>query len=740
MSSCKLAAFTGVLFATAWCAAAEPSLRVPPDRLQLEAIVVTAQRRENNIQDVPIAVSAFTPAEMERRQAFNVVDLVSNVPNLVGNNNIGQGTATTVFLRGLGSTESIVTLETAMGFYIDDVYISRQGVNNLSLFDVERVEVLRGPQGTLYGRNTTAGALKVVTQKPDAVDSGFVEATYGQYDRYSVKASGNVVLASDLFLRASGFFEKGHGYASDATLGKHVNDRSGAGGRVAFRWAPSGPVEVNLSGDYYKSDQNGLYPSDIAGIIRPATGDLNRVVSGLDTINVGKTDGAALTVNWSLNDNLQFQSITGFRNVYQKWNLDLTDQPVPIYTLYTINDTNSYSEELKLNGKAWDNRLKYTTGLFAYKEKNFSFIGDQINLWFPFGRVPLPFFGRNYDLNVKSYAVFADLQFALTDKLNLIAGGRYTWDKKDLVMDARVGSQVGYELVGGAPNYDNATLQALGISTNLRFSKFTPKLGLQYKFTDDVNAYLTYSKGWKSGGWSARTNDPTQFVVFDPETVNSYEFGLKTTVAEGRVRSNYTAFYYDYKNFFSTATGTGGNFIVFTSDAKFYGLEWDGVARLTDRLDAFGAAGYEQGSYKNLNQQVFGTSIGSVPQRVPKWNAKVGATYTWQLPNKAAWRLTADYQFIKDHFTNLQDSLLARSGDIKLVNASIGYDFDDSRYGATLGCRNCLDHRYISQSLDFSGIAPNATKWDGTTLNGLSFLTVYPGPPREWLLTVKAKF
>jgi iron complex outermembrane recepter protein len=721
---------TTVIALTMQAHAATPS--ASDANMQLEEVVVTAQRREQNIQDVPVAVSAFTPAEMERRQAFNVVDLVSNVPNLVGNNNIGQGTATTVFLRGLGSTESIVTLETAMGFYIDDVYISRQGVNNLSLFDVERVEVLRGPQGTLYGRNTTAGALKVVTQKPDKDPSGYLEGTYGEYNRWSIKGSGNLPLSDTVFMRASAFIEKGDGYARDLTLGKKVNNRDGYGGRLALRWLPSSVVDVNFSVDYYKSDQIGLYPSDVAGIIRPTTGDLNTVVSGTDTSNIGETYGGALTVNWQLNDALQLQSITGYRKVYQKWNLDLTDQVDPVYVLYTINDTKSYSEELKLNGNVLNNRLKFTTGVFAYKESNFSFIGDQINLWFPFGRVPLPFFGRNYDLDVKSYALFAEGEFAITDKLNLIAGARYTKDKKDLTMDARVGGTVGYSLIGGAPNYNNATLNALGVPTNLDFNKFTPKVGLQYKFTDDVNAYLTYSKGWKSGGWSARTNDPTQFVVFDPETVNSYELGVKTTLLDGRIRSNYTGFYYDYKNFFSTANGTNGNFIVFTSDAKFYGLEWDAVARLTDRLDAFGAAGFEQGSYNDLNTSVFGTSIGSTPQRMPKWNAKLGATYTWPLAQGSSLRFTADYQFVKDHFTNLQDSELARSGDIKLVNASIAYELPELRYTVTLGCRNCFDHRYISQSLDFSGIAPNSKQWDGATFNGLSFLTVYAGPPKEW--------
>jgi iron complex outermembrane receptor protein len=611
------------------------------------------------------------------------------------------------------------------------------------LYDVDRVELLRGPQGTLYGRNTTGGALRVITTKPQDETSGAIEASYGEYNRWSLKGSMNVPLSDTFYLRAGAFVEQGDGYSRNQFNGKDVNDRNGYGGRVAMRWVPNDRFEGILSADYYNSDQTGLYASDRAGVIRPATKSLLTVNSGVDTSNIGRTYGAALTLNFDLTDSLQLQSITGFRNVYQKWNLDLSDQPVPVFALYTVNDTDSYSEEIKLNGQAMDDRLKYTTGLFFYSETNFSFIGDQITLWFPGpSRVPLPFFGRNYDMDVTSFAAYAEGEFALTPKLSLIAGGRFTHDKKDLKIDARVGGEPGTSMQGGATNYNNETLHALGTPTKLDYDKFTPKLGLQYHFTDDVNAYFTYSQGWKSGGWSARTNNPAEFVVFDPETNNSYELGLKTTVGDGRARLNYTAFYYDYKNFFSTATGQSGNFIVFTSDAKFYGLEFEGTVRVTDQFDAYATVGWEKGSYKDLDREVFGTSIGSEPQRMPLLTAKVGGTQTWPV-GSGSLRLTADYQYIEDHYTNLQNSELATSGDINLVNASIGYEFADGKYQISVGCRNCFNDSYVSQSLDYSGIAPNSKSFDPSApgaFNGLNFLTVYAGPPVEWLATFKAKF
>ncbi len=746
MSSRRIAA---AAVASAMFIVCAPALRAQEnataDGLRLEEVTVTAQRREAQLQDVPVAVSAFDPAEIERRQAFNVVDIVANVPNLVGNNNIGQGTATTVFLRGIGSTESIVTLETALGFYIDDVYISRQGVNNLALFDVERVEVLRGPQGTLYGRNTTGGALKVITKRPGPEPEGSIEASYGEYDRWNLKGTVNVPLSDSFFLRANAYVEQGDGYSDNLFTGDEVNDRDGYGGRLALRYEGSSSFSADFAADYYESDQAGLYAADVAGIVRPATGDLYEVFSGTDTSNIGRTYGASLTLTWDLSESLELQSITGFRNVYQKWNLDLSDQPTSIFLLYTINDTDSYSEELKLNGRAFDDRLKYTVGAFAYKEDNFSFIGDEITLWFPGDvRVPLPFFPRYYDVDVTSYAVFAEGDFALTDQLHLLAGGRYTRDDKELGIDARVGGTPGFDPGPTGLNYDNATLNTLGVPTDLEYSKFTPKLGLQYFFSEDVNGYLTYSQGWKSGGWSARTNNPTEFVVFDPETVNSYELGLKTTLGEGRARLNYTLFYYDYEDFFSTATGTAGNFIVFTSDAEFYGAEFEAIVRVSTALDLYAAVGYEQGEYKDLDPLVFGTSIGEEPQRLPEITAKVGGTYVWPLAGDSSLRLTADFQFLEDHYTNLQNSELARSGNVEVVNAALSYEFGEgARYQATLSCRNCFDDEYISQSLDFSGIDPRSDTFDPSVpgaFNGLNFLTVYAGPPREWSLGFRARF
>lgn len=707
-----------VLLGTAGSAVAQSTLA-------LEEIVVTAQRRTSTLLEAPIAVSAFDANEIERRQSFNVVDIVNNVPNLIGNNNIGQGTATTVFLRGVGTTESIVTVDPGLGFYIDDVYIARQGVNNFSLFDVERVEVLRGPQGTLYGRNTNAGAIKVISKKPSDEREFSAEASYGRFDRYNVKASANGALSDIAFARVTAIREAGNGYTTNRVTGKKVNDRDTWGARGQVRLLPSDDVTVDLSVDWSESDQAGLYAKDVAGITRPFDGDLFTVDSSIDTQNIGRAWGVAANISWDINDTMNLQSVTAWRNTYQSWNLDLTDQPVSIFNLYTINDSDQLSQELKLSGTAMDDRLDYVAGLFYFKEDSFSFIGDEINLApAPGVRVPLPFFGRDYDVGVKSYAAFSEITYAFTDQLSLVAGLRFTKEEKSLDLTQRVGGPVGLSSQSQIIGWDSDTLRALGTPTELDFDEFTPRLGLQYDINEDVNVYAMFTRGFKSGGWAARTNNPAEVTPFEPEIVDNYELGLKSNLMDGQVRLNMVGFYYDYTSLFNTGTGAAGNFIVATNDAEVYGLEGEVTARITEQLDVFGSFGYQKGDYKGVDPALAGTVVGAELQRLPEFNAQAGFTYVQPVSNDWNVRVNADYNYSDSHFTNLQNTPEAKSGTIDLVSAAINMERDDGSLSFGVSCRNCIDDEYISQSLDF---------------RGLGFITVYPGEPATWLFTIKTR-
>ena len=692
----------------------QPTVLAQSDQLMLEEIIVTAERREGSLQDVPLAVSAFDANEIERRQSFNVKDVVNNVPNLVGVNNVGQGTATTVFLRGVGTTESIVTVDTAMGFYLDDVYIARQGVNNFSLYDVERVEVLRGPQGTLYGRNTNAGAINVITTKPQNENSFSGEASFGEFDRFNVKGMANVVLKEDsLFLRFNALSQTGDGYVDNAILGKEVNDMDFWGWRAGLRWLPTDRLELILTADDSKSDQNGVYALNVLNGIPD---DLFQSSSVTDIFNISETDGVALTVNWDVSDNLKFQSITSSRNTFQKWDLDLSDSPIPIFELFTINDSEQFSQEFKISGSAINDRLQYSAGVFYFDEDSYSFIGDR----FFSGNL----LARDYDVDVESLAVYFDGTFDLTEKLSLVLGGRYTRDEKSIDIEAAVGVPPGFVMQGGTPTWNSDTLRALGTPTELDFNDFTPKIGLKYSFSDDVDGYITFTEGYRAGGWAARTNNPAQVLPFDPEVIDSLAVGVKASLMDGRARLNSEYFYYDYQDLFNTATDPDtGNFAVFTNDAKVQGLEIEGTIRVTQNLDLFGFVAFSDGEYKDVDP-VIAASLGDKLQRLPESSFKVGLTNVWPLAGGSSIRLNADYQYTEDHFTDPPNTDLGRSGDIGLVSASLGWESADERYSISISCRNCTDDEYNTATLAF---AP------------FGFVSIYPGEPRTWLVTLKAR-
>lgn len=689
----------------------------------LEEILVTAERRVSSLQDVPAAISAFDTVELERRQAYNVIDAMTNIPNLAVSNNPGQATSTTVFLRGVGSTESIVTLESAIAFYLDDVYLARQGVNNLSLFDVERVEVLRGPQGTLYGRNSNGGAVRVITAKPNDTFMASTELTYGRFDRWSAKGSLNIPITDTLFARFNAIVEEGNGYTDNVVFNRDVNGRENEGFRAALRWLPSDAVTVDLSYDYYNAETDGIFGVDLAGITRPLPPNLFVSNSGDEgAFSIGRTDGTTLTVNWAINDDLDFTSITAFRNLYQRWAFDFTDQPVPIFKLWTVNDTDTLTQEFRFSGNAMEDRLKYVAGIFYYDEDSYSFIGDEINLWIaPEIRVPLPFFSRFYDVNVESYAAFAQFDYDITDRLTLTVGGRYTEDEKSLDIEQYIGATPGFvERGDGAPGYNTASLEAMGVPMDLSFDDFSGKIGLQYRFSDDVLGYAHITQGFKSGGWSARTNNPAEFVVFEPETVDTFEAGVRTTVLNGRARLNYIAFFSDYSDYFATATGEGGNFIVSTNDLEIYGFEFDGTARLTDEIDMFAALGWQQGDYKAPD-----LTVGDKPQRLPEWTFKVGSTWTHDLGGDNALRATVDYQYMDSFFTNLQNTPEGETGNVHLWNAQLAYEFSGRNHEVFLSCKNCFDEEYVAQSFDFRGIA---------------FIQTYPNDPRTWLIGYRGRW
>jgi iron complex outermembrane receptor protein len=698
---------------------------VTADEVALGEIVVTAQRRAERLQDVPIAVTALDQRQMQSRQMTQMVDIMSTVPNMHASNNIGQGSATTVFIRGVGETESIVTIDPPVGFYLDDVIIARQGVNNMALFDIERIEVLRGPQGTLYGRNTSAGAVKLVTVRPKFENGFSAEGSYGRFNTWALRGSANLALSDTAAFRFNVMAGDGDGDTFNTVLNKQVNGTETLGFRGAFRFQPSTDLDVNISADWTRGIENGRYANDVAGIVRPSVGNLFISSSGTDTRNVGKAWGVHADIEMRVTDTIDFKSITAVRGTTQNYNLDLTDQPVSLYVLYTDNDSRQFTQEFQLSGTLFDDKLDFVAGLFYFNERSDAVIGDYI-----FSSV---FFRKDINIGTDSYAGFAQASYKLSDRLSLIAGGRLTNDQKFInitnVADFSGTDQM-FNQFNGALIFNNASVcgqiaparPQRPVKCNISNTRFTPRLGLEFSATDDVLLYATWTRGFKSGGWSARTNSGPEFFDFDPENIDSYEVGAKTTLPGGRGIINVTGFYYDYTNLFNTGTAPNGNFGIAVSDAKIYGIELESNFQIIDGVRGFANLSW-QGN--ELSRPAAATIIlGDRLQRTPEWQGAIGINIDKPVSEKLDVIANADYSYMSKHFVSPQNFPSTETGPVNIVNASVGVRLDN-RHDLMFGCRNCFGDVYFNQALPFPAFG---------------FVTVYPNQRSNWTLTARTRF
>ncbi|QMW23092.1 TonB-dependent receptor [Sandaracinobacteroides saxicola] len=686
-----------------------------------DEIVVTAQRRAERLQDVPIAVTAIDSAALQARQMTQLVDIMATVPNLHASNNIGQGSATTVFIRGVGETESIVAIDPPVGFYVDDVLIARQGVNNMALFDIERIEVLRGPQGTLYGRNTSAGAIKVVTKKPE-FENGFLgEASYGRFDTWMLKGSANLALGPATAVRLNAMVGDGDGDTFNRVLNKRVNGTETVGVRGQLRHQ-AGDVEINLSADFARGNQNGRYGVDVSGLLRPPAPSLYISSTGTDMRNIGKAWGFAGTVEWPLSDALTLKSITGYRATQQRYNLELTDQNPSLYLVYSDVDSRQFTQELQAN--VTQDRFNLVAGLYYFNERSTQFIGDYIFSSF--------FFRKDIRVRADAIAGFAQGTFRLTDTLSLIAGGRLTHEVKAIDMSLKgdfTGTDRQFADFAGVPLFTNSTIcgqvipqRPKPVACRLSVTRFTPRLGLEYKPDEDLMLYASWTRGFKSGGWSARVNSAAEFLDFDPEQIDSYEAGLRSSLLDRRATVNLTGFYYDYTNRFASGTTPSGGFGIAITDAKIWGVELETSWRLAPGVRVTGNLAWQDNS---LSRPATATIIlGDRLQRSPAWQASAGLYVDTPVAERLNLLASADYSYMSKHFVSPQNFASTETGPINLVNASLGVRLD-GRHELSVGCRNCFQANYFNQALPFPAFG---------------FVTVYPGARASWTITARTRF
>lgn len=674
----------------------------------LEEVVVTAQRKVELLQEVPLSVSVLTEEDLELRQVEVVKQLLTNSPNLLGNNNLATATALSVFIRGVGTTENLATAETSVGVYVDGVYVARQGFNNLGLHDVESVEVLRGPQGVLYGRNTNGGAVKINLNKPSFDNEVSYNVGYGAADYIYGDAIVNTPINDNLSVRFNLGAYQYDGFVTAINLNKDVNDGDGKSGRIAVRYADD-YFDVNLSADYSKVSTNGNYQTDIAGILNPKPTSLFTTRSTVDAINTNETRGAVLNVTYGDADTLEIQSITGYRKLNQLINADASGQAVSLYTVYQDQTSEQISQELQLVGKLTTN-LSYVGGLYYFEEDADVYLSDILRSA-PTAN-PL-FVFKTFGVDVKNQAAYGQLEYNWND-VTFTAGVRYTSEDRELNIVQTSNNP------SSLFNFNTAALNARGVATSKTYSATTPRFGISYKLNDNTFVYASYTEGFRAGGWTGRATRVDQYINFNPENVETMEAGLKLNGSSWRL--NTSVFDTKYTDLFNTLT-INGVFTAQTANAKIQGLETEGSWLVTDWLNVYGSVGLLDTKYTGNRPANLATEL----QRAPDVQVKVGAKVMW---NNLVWNVGAydasEYRLTPANLAVTAPAIAGKGLELTnvpvLVDSSLTWSLNETS-SLTFACTNCFDKEFVEG-------AAYVGQWVGA----------WAGDARMWSVTFSQKF
>jgi iron complex outermembrane receptor protein len=575
----------------------------------LEEIVVTAQKRTENLQDVPIAITALQGEVLKDSGVVTQVSLPRMTPGLTLN--LGAG-FTVPYIRGIGTTFATLGLESSVATYFDDQYLSRPVTGFFSFNDIDRIEVLKGPQGTLYGRNAAAGAIRIITKEPTKDFDARASVTYGRFDRAAFEGVVNVPIAETLSARVSGSYDNRDSYIKSNDANGGLGKRKEFLVRGKLRWEPSDALTAGLTVDYGRirdPEAVGFVLIDKAaptsvGLARGAapSPDFYTTVSDYgpgssEPNNITRTFGAQFRVDLDLGP-ATISSVSGYRwtDLDERGDQDSTRAP---YSAFLFKESSkAYSQELQVVSKP-GGPIKWIAGLYYYYEKgenDYQSYGQTINEAFglPSGPTVGSIAGNpDYVLlgraKTSALAPYAEGTYSFSDQWSVTLGARYTREIKTMIDNQNLVRGLGPEF-GVFSESDVA----------YKFHQFTPKATISFKPVDDVLLYVTYSRGFKSGGFALP--NVTFVTKVRPEILDSYEFGYKTQF--GSLRLNGSAFYYDFKDLQVQRPSISGLRLENAANARVYGSEIEAVFAASDKLD-FGFGGnYLNAKYKDY----FGTA------------------------------------------------------------------------------------------------------------------------------------
>ena len=718
----------------------------------LEHIEVTARKTLESLQDVPVAVTSVGAEQLAQNGISVVTEVQQFSPNTTLQRSRGTNSTLTAFIRGVGQEDPLWGYEPGVGIYIDDVYVARPQGAILDILDVERIEVLRGPQGSLYGKNTIGGAIKYVTKKMTGDAEFAIQATMGNYARQDIKASGQLPLIADqLYFGFAAANLTRDGYGKYLTSALPDQDRENYNkdvfaGRLTLEFTPSDNLFMRLNYDKTTDNSNAkggyrLLPSLLTDA--PVPDSVYNSYTSLPTKNKVETEGLSFTLEYYLNDDWSLKSVSAKRKSYSPTNIDFDNTSLRIFDVPAIYDDKQFSQEFQLNYDG--EQLTLVSGLYYYDGES---CGQFDAILEVFGNaLGLPGLTREISgcNNSTSYAAYAQGSYEFTDKWSMTLGARYTKEDKEATVNNGLLFKTVYPESGWIPGY---VREGVDIPTVLddsaSWSRFTPRIGVEYQQSEDVMLFASYSQGFKSGTFNPRASGPEPAV--DPEIVDSYEIGFKSEWNDN-LRLNATAFYLDHKDRqFVTVLPTEdqsalsqrlGNIGKSTAS----GLELEVQYAPNDALQLFFTLGLINADFDEVksfdaNGEQIDISDTFTIINTPQTTANIGFSYDIA-SSLGDFVVNGNYYYRSEYDLTVTNNLLTQDG-YGLLNLGVNWYSEDGNWTAGLHWKNITDEQVLIGNYAF--VTPQD---DGSYLPGLggdNTLIGYYNDPQTIALTIGYNF
>jgi iron complex outermembrane receptor protein len=676
-------------------ASAGPAFAAAAEPTQVEDVIVTATKMgATRLQDTPLAVTALTSSALESTGIKDVRDLASLVPNLLVTQN---ASFSQVYIRGIGSNNVFAGSDPSSTIHLDGVYLARPASYLTNFLDVERIEVLRGPQGTLYGRNSVGGTINVISRTPGNTVEGKAQVTVGNYNlrRGEAYISGPIVtdkVAGSLSVLAT----RRDGYLKNVLPGVgDADDENTQGVRGQLRFTPDPVLDITLRADYMHSDDAlagyvKVLQATTDPIANSILGDYFKIDTNIRSASRRTQQGVAAEINVDLSEGMKLKSLTSYRENVLRQVGDTDGTALNVRRTDQYENQHQVSQEFNLTGKA--QALSYILGGYVFQEK--------INVFSTVTTFPSVAASFGPTVNTSAMAGFGQGTYALTDKLSFTAGVRYTHERKAFDQYAiNTNPQTGATLATYPRRYS-----LIG-----RYNAWTPKFDIEYRAMEHVLLYVSATKGFKSGGFNFSSVNTTQ--GFAPETLWSYEGGAKVDLFRQALRVNASVFHYDYKNLqVQSFLSPGVVDITNAANATVDGVELEVQARPSDKIQLGGNVAYLDAQYKDYTNALKAGNIpfnasGNKLNLAPEWAYTVYAQVNVPLGAGSGF-VRAEYNYRTRQYFTAANSGLDTQAAYGLVNASVGYNLPGDHIQLLLFGRNLANKQYITSTATFTaGVA-----------------------------------